>query len=135
MPTWDPLLDTGQPEIDAQHHELFACATRLSEAVSRGRAGEEVAGALRFLVDYVLRHFEAEEALMRRHGYPEAEAHAEIHGRLSRRLGEVVAAFQGHGSTEALVGEVDAMMRGWVSIHIGEKDRAFAEFLRAKGIA
>jgi hypothetical protein len=27
---------------------------------------------------------------------------------------------------------MQAMMRGWLSLHIGEKDRAFAEYLRSK---
>jgi hemerythrin-like metal-binding protein len=135
MPTWDPTLDTGNSEIDTQHRALFACATRLVEAAQGGRAAAELADSIQFLVVYVHQHFEAEEALMRQHAYPEVEAHAEIHRRISRRLGEVVAAYQAHGGTGGLVGDVEAMMRGWVSLHIGEKDRAFVEFLRARGAA
>ena len=135
MPTWDPALDTGNSEIDSQHRALFACASRLVEAVTLGRAAAEVADSIRFQADYVRQHFEAEEALMRQHGYPEVEVHAEIHRRITRRLAEVVAAYQRHGGTGDLIGDVDAMMRGWVSLHIGEKDRDFVEFLRAKGNA
>jgi hemerythrin len=68
---------------------------------------------------------------MRAAGFPEAEAHAEIHQRITRRLMEVAAAFDAHGASAALVGDVEAMMQGWVSMHIMEKDRALADWLRA----
>jgi hemerythrin len=135
MPTWDPALDTGILEIDEQHRALFARATRLVEAIEGKRAADEVAEAIRFLIGYVREHFGAEEALMRQHGYPELEAHAAIHRRIVHRLDELVAAYRTHGGSEGLVGDLEAMMRGWVSLHIGEKDRAFVEFLHRTGTA
>jgi hemerythrin len=102
--------------------------------VRRRHADAEVAESIRFLREYVREHFDAEEGLMREHGYPGLEAHAGLHARIRRRLDEVVAAYERDGGTEALTGDVEAMMRGWLSLHIGEQDRAFAAFLRAKGV-
>lgn len=132
--TWDPALETGHPEIDLQHRALFRRADRLIAAVRRKHAAAEVADSIRFLREYVREHFEAEEGLMRQHGYPEREAHAGWHERIRRRLDEVVAVYERDGGSDALIGDVEAMMRGWLSLHIGEKDRAFAAFLRSKGV-
>lgn len=132
--TWDPALDTGHAGIDAQHHTLYARADRLIAAIQAGRAAAEVGEAIAFLRAYVDEHFDAEEALMAEHGYPERTVHAGLHERIRRRLDEVVATYERDGSTAALVGDVAAMMRGWISIHIGEKDRAFATFLQAGGV-
>jgi hemerythrin len=133
--TWDPALETGHAEIDLQHRALFRRADRLLQAIRRKRAQAEVADSIRFLREYVREHFEAEEALMRQHGFPDREAHAGWHDRIRRRLDEVVALYERDGGSDALMGDVEAMMRGWLSLHIGEKDRALAEFLRSKGAA
>jgi len=130
MLTWDPKLETGIAEIDEQHQLLFRKAASVLQSVEAGQGGMEVQHTIRFLVDYAALHFETEEATMRAAGFPEAEAHAEIHRRINRRLQQVAAEFDAHGATAALVADVRAMMQGWVTLHIMEKDRALAVWLR-----
>jgi hemerythrin len=129
MLTWDPKLETGITEIDEQHQLLFRKAASVLGAVQAGQGGMEVARAIQFLADYAALHFETEERYMRASGFPEADAHAEIHRRITRRLMEVAADFNADGATAGLVADVEAMMRGWVTMHIMEKDRALAEWL------
>jgi len=129
MLPWDPTLDTGHAGIDAQHRTLFAKASELVSAIEAGRHVAEVKHLLGFLTDYVAEHFAAEERLMKAAGYPGAEGHAVIHRRIERRLVEVATAWHEHGATPALLADVRAMMTGWVTIHIGEKDRDVAAYL------
>jgi hemerythrin-like metal-binding protein len=129
MLTWDPKLETGITEIDEQHQLLFRKAASVLGAVQAGQGGMEVARAIQFLADYAALHFETEERFMRASGFPEADTHAEIHRRINRRLMEVAADFNADGATAGLVADVEAMMRGWVTMHIMEKDRALAEWL------
>lgn len=131
--TWDPALETGNAEIDGQHRTLFARADRLIEAVRGGGADVEVAYLFRFLRDYVREHFDAEEELMRRRGYPELAVHAGLHDWMRKRLDDVLSAYERDGGSAALLADVESMMRGWLSQHIGEKDRAFVDFLRKQG--
>jgi hemerythrin len=135
MLAFDPVLELGHPVIDAQHRTLFARAAALVDAIRAGRAAAEVKDTLRFLTDYVGEHFAAEEGLMREAGFPGAEAHAGIHRRIERRLVEVATAWHAHGATPALLADVEAMMSGWVTIHISEKDREVAEFVARKAQA
>ena len=131
MFTWDPKLETGITEIDEQHRLIFRKADAVLEAVAAGEAGPEVKRTIQFLADYAALHFETEERYMRAAGFPEADAHAEIHARINRRIMEVAAAFNAEGASQAMVADLDAMMRGWLTMHIMEKDRAVADWIRA----
>jgi hemerythrin-like metal-binding protein len=133
MIRWDPTLELGHDVIDGQHRTLFTRAAAVSEAIRAGRAADEVRATLRFLTDYVGEHFAAEEALMREAGFPGATAHAELHRRIERRLVEIATAWSAHGATPALLADVEAMMSGWVTIHIAERDRELALFLARGG--
>lgn len=130
MFTWDPSLETGVSEIDQQHQLLFRKADAVLEAVEAGQGAAEVRRTLQFLADYAALHFETEERYMRAAGFPDADAHAEIHQRINRRLMEVAAEFHARGATPALVADVEALVRGWLTMHIAEKDRAVAEWIR-----
>jgi hemerythrin len=132
MIAWDPTLELGHARIDAQHRTLFARADAVVEAIRAGRGADEVKETLRFLTDYVGQHFADEEAMMRASGFPAAEAHASIHRRIERRLVELATAWSAHGATPALLADVEAMMSGWVTIHISEKDRELALYLAAR---
>ena len=130
MFTWDQKLETGITEIDEQHRLIFRKADAVLEAVAAGEAGPEVKRTIQFLADYAALHFETEERYMRAAGFPEADAHAEIHARINRRIMEVAAEFNAHGASQSLVADVDAMMRGWLTMHIMEKDRAVADWIQ-----
>lgn len=131
--SWDPRLETGIAEIDEQHQLLFRKAASVLDAVQAGQGGMELQRTIQFLADYAALHFETEERFMRASGFPEAAEHAEIHRRINRRLMEVAADFNADGATAGLVADVEAMMRGWITFHIMEKDRALAEWLAAHG--
>lgn len=135
MLPWDPTLETGHAGIDAQHRTLFSKAAALVAAIDAGREEGEVKALLGFLGAYVAEHFADEEGLMRAAGFPGLEEHAAIHRRLERRLVEVAAAWEAHGATPALSADVRAMMSGWVTIHIGEKDREVADWLKPRAAA
>jgi len=130
MFTWDPGLETGVVEIDEQHRLIFRKADAVLEAVAAGQGGPEVRRTIQFLADYAALHFQTEERYMRAAGYPDVDAHAEIHQRINRRIEEVAVEFASQGATEALVADLDAMMRGWLTMHIMEKDRAVAGWIR-----
>jgi hemerythrin len=130
MLTWDPALETGVSEIDEQHRLLFRKADAVLEAVAAGQGALEVKRTLQFLADYAALHFETEERYMRAAGFPDADAHADIHQRMIRRLTEVASEFHARGASPSLVADVEALVRGWLTMHIAEKDRAVADWMK-----
>ncbi|MBL0276521.1 MAG: hemerythrin family protein [Anaeromyxobacter sp.] len=130
MFTWDPMLETGISEIDEQHRLLFRKADAVVDALEAGQGAHDVKRTIQFLADYAALHFETEERYMRAAGYPDADAHAEIHARITRRIMEVAADYHAQGASPSLQKDLDAMIRGWLTMHIAEKDRAVADWLK-----
>jgi hemerythrin len=131
MVAWDPALETGLVEIDDQHRLIFKKAGATLDAVAAGGGAGEVQRALRFLVDYAALHFRTEERYMALSNYPHAALHSEDHERLTHRLVELSAAYQADGATGALVGDLVALISGWLTDHILGADRLLAAHLRA----
>lgn len=129
MLTWDRALETGSGEIDDQHRLLFKKAEAVLDAVAAGMGAPEVEKTLKFLSHYAALHFEAEERIMRAAGFPGADSHAEVHRRIERRLAQVSEDYARQGASEALVAEIGELMRGWVTVHIMEADRAIADWI------
>lgn len=83
----DHLL-VHQPEIDAEHRALFAAAGAVRDALRENdpAAAAHLASAM---LDDVLVHFQHEEAILHRAGYPDAARHGEYHGQLRSKAGQL----------------------------------------------
>ena len=90
---WDPALETGDPLIDEQHHNIHAMLADLEAA------GDDV-GAIMDVLDrlmgHVDTHFATEEDLMRREDFPreQAEEHIAEHRKLTDGARDIVLGFR-----------------------------------------
>jgi len=128
---WTPDLVTGNTVVDAEHRELIALIDKL-EFAGNGPEGTGVAEALEELTDYVFVHFQMEEKLMRREGYPAPaiDAHVAEHRALDRSTQELVQRYSDGGLTSAE--PIVSFLYEWFQHHIQQVDRAMAEYIRAK---
>jgi len=85
---WLESFELNVPEIDGDHRAILELMKAVRGAASRGHR-QRVEHYLDRLFDLCTNHFEREEALMRRGGYPEAEVHAVYHRRLLERAAAV----------------------------------------------
>lgn len=118
---------TPHPPVDPAndlHHRvqvglLDALEFQLGDAGARPDAAETLAR----LVDFTRVHFEAEELLMKLHGYPHAAGHATAHARV---LDEVrgLQLPEGAPAVSALRATLDRL-RSWVVDHARTSDAAF----------
>lgn len=76
---WKSDWESGNAEIDCQHKELIQLANELMEVFLAGTDNGIIISRLDQLLDHIVRHFEAEEELLRTIGYPDALEHGEIH--------------------------------------------------------
>jgi len=72
---WQTKLETGVEQIDNQHRELY----RLVNLVLDPGEETKVEDTLKFLENYVVRHFTDEEALQVASQFPDLPEHKEIH--------------------------------------------------------
>jgi hemerythrin len=127
---WNDSLETGIPEIDNQHKEMFVRINQLLDACHQGRGQETLGDVLNFLEDYARRHFMDEEALMAAKGYPELASHREMHREFMANVAEVKRRFQEEGPGVHIVVITNRVIAGWLNTHIRRVDKKFGEFLR-----
>ncbi|RMG59917.1 MAG: bacteriohemerythrin, partial [Gammaproteobacteria bacterium] len=128
---WEDSYATGIDTVDAQHRRLIELINALFSCMKQGGDNQTVAEAVTALVDYTRVHFTDEERLMRRHGYPELEAHQGIHETFvnavedyQRRLAE---------GQRLRPAELFNFLKGWLIHHIKEQDiKGYAPFILEK---
>lgn len=84
-------LETGNSIIDNEHRELLKAVNALLEACGEGKGREKMSETMKFLTDYVNRHFAHEEQLQKQSGYPGYEAHRAFHEKYKQTLSEITS--------------------------------------------
>ncbi|MBI5561781.1 MAG: hemerythrin family protein [Deltaproteobacteria bacterium] len=123
---WNNNLSTGVMWQDRQHKELFKRVNKLLDAMTVGLGKEEVGRLLKFLDEYFVVHFEAEEQAMTRCDYPDAVAHLSEHTRFIEDVSRLEAEAEAGAST-TLVMQTQSKVVDWFINHIGEVDKKLGE--------
>jgi len=127
--TWNSRLETGFEPLDGQHRTLIDTYNRISAMLGRPNPNRnELDGALAFLRDFALAHFETEHELMARHGYPGEERHRQCHAELVQEMEMVLDGL--HRGTWDLDPVTLEYLDAWLVRHIQEEDFRLADFLR-----
>lgn len=122
-------METGLPEMDAQHRRLFDLAASFDELKESGH----VLSALAELADYVRTHFRDEEALLIAHRYPQFEVHRALHDQFRRMLADLVA--QARQMPLEQVGErVRYLINDWFYKHILVADLEYAHAINTQSL-
>jgi len=121
---------SGLETVDV-HHRVQASLVDLVEQLLRQGGDRALAEeTLARLVDFTHAHFETEENLMRRCGYPEASAHAAEHASLMEAVRQIQAAHAvGGGGAERAV-----ELRAWLANHVRGADAAFVDWCSAHDV-
>jgi len=128
---WTPALAVGVPELDAQHQELFRRAERLVLALRRGDRAE-VVPLVKYLGDYVVEHFAAEERFMREIGYADLEAHQSAHRSFREDFAAMLADYERKGATALVALTIHNWLSDWLRRHVGGVDVEIGRFAAAK---
>ena len=118
---WSPALAVGVPEIDAQHQELFRRAERLVTAL-RGGDRAEVRPLVRYLSEYIVEHFSAEERFMTEIGFPALEGHRLAHEKFRADFAELLADYERKGATPLVALNLHNWLSDWLRRPVGGLD-------------
>jgi hemerythrin len=127
--TWNEKFSVGIESIDREHKVLVDLIDQLHEAFVNGNVSTAVGPVLAALVDYTHTHFDREEAMMAEAGYPEMEAHKDVHRELRRQVEEVYDRFLAGGAGGKMGNEVLAFLHDWLYFHILEQDKDYVPFM------
>ncbi|MFZ3091983.1 MAG: bacteriohemerythrin [Nitrospirota bacterium] len=129
---WTEDIAVGVDEIDNQHKELFNRINSFLDAMNQGAGIQEVGNVIKFLEDYVLTHFGAEEGFMTKHKYPEHQSHKAQHEVYLKNLSDLKKEFESGGVTLPLTLKVQRNIVDWIINHIRKIDKALGAFLKTK---
>jgi hemerythrin len=124
-----PEFATGNQAIDQQHDRIVRLLQDLHDAVVQGKEKAEIGRILASVSVFVFAHFRQEEVLMEATGDPGKVEHLKDHGRLRRKVEDLVDHF--HEGT--LVPQVFLdFMTAWLDRHVAAHDVPMARFAQGK---
>ncbi|MCL2007284.1 MAG: hemerythrin family protein [Treponema sp.] len=134
MYEWDESLETGDNVVDNQHRLWFTVVNRVLYAFNKGRAREEIARTLEFLVIYSVNHFAAEEDLMLSHNYLEYSAHKRHHEEFKTIVRGQTRRLVKEGPSAELIDNIVHVIKDWLVNHIKLEDFRFAAHIKTKPV-
>lgn len=120
---WTEKYSTGNPLVDAYHHIFFQMVQEFGASLKEEDPAP-MTDRVAFLVDYTFMHFDSEERLMERAGYPDLEAHREVHARFKERVKTIHQQFL-ENPDSLRAEEVLALVQEWFAHHILGEDLRF----------
>jgi len=130
--TWTSDLNTEHVLIDQQHRQLIAAVNELYNAHKSGKGEQEVEKTMKFLIDYTIKHFNAEEELQKKYNYPDYLAHKQLHAKFQEVAEAMALRLHKEGPTDELINHVCVTIGRWVLRHIKEEDLKMTAYIKSK---
>ncbi|MBF0589677.1 MAG: bacteriohemerythrin [Magnetococcales bacterium] len=128
---WTDSLKVHIKVIDDDHRRLVDMINDLYTAMRLGRGRVELGRILDALVEYTANHFNREEVMFKKHGYPETKEHLAEHEKLVSQVLEFQRQFHEEGAMINM--ELMSFLKDWLFNHIMGVDQRYSKFLRSKG--
>ncbi|MEZ7196422.1 bacteriohemerythrin [Pseudodesulfovibrio karagichevae] len=125
---WDDSIATGIELIDEQHQELIGLINRLNSAMQQGKGKAVLGEILDELGHYAVFHFEQEETLFDKYGYPETDQHKAVHRKLLSDTTAFIEQFKA-GQT-GMSRDLFFFLKDWLTNHIKGVDHRYVPFLK-----
>jgi hemerythrin len=130
--TWSDRYSVGITKIDAEHQKLVSLINELYAAILAGKQSAVLHNVLDGVAGYTVSHFASEEAMMRRHGYPDFERHKAEHDKLVAQVKQLQQDLR--GGKAALSQSVMSFLQTWLIGHILGVDKKYTSHLQKAGV-
>jgi len=127
---WDESLVFGHDEIDNQHRSIFDYFHKLSVVISQGMSKDLVGEMANFLFDYSHEHFEAEENIMIKYGYPQLEAQRQEHYKFMIDTGKIKKQVEEEGVSREIAIKACSKLFRWYFQHIKQHDKKMIQYVK-----
>jgi hemerythrin len=129
---WNHASTVGVQAMDDQHGILMDTLNELRIQLMRGVNREQIRMQLGRLVEFTGMHFDCEERLLERYGFPGLAEHRKEHQRLMHAIREAVERAE-HGQSEELHPSLGVLRSCYVQ-HVEGLDRQYGAWLNELGI-
>jgi hemerythrin len=124
---WSDDYLIGIDEIDKQHKKFFEVVHKFYMDILNCEGEEAVEETLEFLKSYAVKHFQSEEAFMKKYEYPRIEEHKKLHEEFIEKFDTLADKFNTFGPSQGLADETLDMAQNWLADHILDEDAQYAE--------
>ncbi|MCL1992047.1 MAG: bacteriohemerythrin [Spirochaetes bacterium] len=126
---WDKRNSIGIEAIDEQHIEIFKLTNNLYAAYKgEGKPSDDTfKAAIKSIMVYAGKHFAAEEALMKKAGYPDQAGHNQEHHRFIAKMDAAIKSFE-NGAVSAPHAIV-RFQQSWLLEHIALYDHRMGAYI------
>ncbi len=135
---WKEKYKLGVPVVDSQHEELFqrvdAFMQLLRSSASWDEKLKKVNETLEFMKGYVVEHFHDEEEYQKKIGYPNYEAHKQIHTNMVKYVVEFSETYEKSGCNEQLLQQFAGKLLAWLINHVAAEDQKIAAYAIEMGV-
>jgi hemerythrin-like metal-binding domain len=133
---WKNDYSVNVQEIDNQHKRMFEIGEKISDLVLAKDDFDhydEIINILQELKDYTIYHFDFEEKLMEKYGYPEVDPHKIQHIFMIKKLQKLQTEDIDRDQKGAVI-DLIAFVSDWITGHILETDKRYKDFFNEKGL-
>ena len=134
MVEWQESLSIGVLEVDIQHKLLFEKFNAFLAACQADPGSDNIYRLFWFLEAYAVTHFNEEEKLMQKVGFPDYARHREKHQAFAGEVAKLKEQLKSEGPTTGLVTTMTLFISNWLFDHISNMDRAVGRFVTDAGI-
>ena len=130
--SWIEDYSIGVPEVDVEHRYLFDLINEFHDQYFAGAEHPNILRVLNRLIAYAEKHFQHEEELMTRIGYPHLDTQHKMHEAL---VMDIFALNERLSSgIETVSGETLNFLKAWLVNHIVREDMGIGDFMRRKSM-
>lgn len=132
---WRDDYKIGVELVDKQHKELFKRLGNFIKTVRSDSEKEikkkEVEKTLDFMGEYVVTHFDSEEALQKKYNYPDYKEHHEIHENFKQEVFEFQKEYKNNDYNEDFVMEFSGRLLTWLINHVASTDQKIGDHINS----
>lgn len=123
---WTGKNELGIPIIDEQHRGIVTTINSFHYFINEGHGIEALKPTLHMLLQYTNIHFQTEEKIMVKAGYPDLAAHLSLHTELLRKT-KIIAQEAASAKDPKIA---LTFLKEWWLDHINDEDRKYASYLK-----
>lgn len=125
---WKDEYFVGHPLIDYDHQTLVNITNELFNCVDQGLSSEEISTTIKYLIDYVEKHFSREESIFLESDYPDSKIHIQKHREIEQVVRGIARQYINDPSA-ININEVLEFLKKWLTNHIMRTDRSYIPFV------
>lgn len=133
---WKDAYSCNVEAIDQQHKKLFELGSKLYNMVSLKDGADhydEIMNVLLELKDYAIYHFDFEEGLMEKHGFPGLSTHLKEHNSFIDKIVELENEDIDEKQRKITM-DIIIFVSNWIEQHILKTDMQYKDFFNNKGV-